>query len=341
MANSDGQGDSRASVTMEDVARAAGVSRALVSKAFRGKGVSEASRAAIFAAADQLGYRHNRLAASLASQQTDTIGFFFLDLYNEVFADIYTGPARVVERANKRIVLAIGDPRRGDGREAVESLLDMRVDAIVLAGTLLADEQLEALNRSTPLVAVTRFVAGIDSAGVDDRLGGRLATEHLVQLGHRRIAYISYHRPEQGFSYLERARGYADVLADAGASPIVAYTDFTRESAREAARELLTSPDRPTAIFAHNDLLALGVIEAAADLGLEVPRDLSIVGYDDIQVGSIPGIGLTTVNHRAQRLGEVAAEMALAPRDAAQQVARHRMFDPELIVRATTGPAPE
>jgi DNA-binding LacI/PurR family transcriptional regulator len=319
---------------MDDVAARAGVSRALVSMAFRGlKGVAAEKQRRIFSAAEELGYRHNAIAARLASRRTGTMGLFLLDLYNEVFADILTGVRAATAEAGVKVVLSVGDPSRDGERGEVESLLDMRVDSAVIAGSLLPDKELVEIGAQVPVVSVTRLVPGIDSVATDDRLGGRLAAEHLIGLGHRSIAYLA---PPTGPLYSDRERGYRDVLDAAGLRPRVVRSDFTQHGAAAVAAGLLGSADRPTAIFANNDVMALGVLEAAVELGLDVPGELSVVGYDDTRLAALPGVWLTSVNQQARRLGELAGERAIRRTSDGPATVQHTLLDPSLVLRRTT-----
>ena len=324
---------------MEDVARRAGVSRALVSIAFRGKkGVSDDTRRAIFEAAEALGYHHNAIAARLASHSSNTVGLYLLDIYNEVFADIFTGMREPVEASGHRLVLSVGDPSRDAERSTIDSLLNVRVDAAVLAGSLLPDQDLVSLSKAVRLVSVTRLVPGVDSVATDDRLGGRTAVEHLLSLGHQSIAYLV--PGTSSALYFDRELGYRDGMERAGLTPRVESCDLTLEGAARAAARVLAAGDAPTAIFAHNDVLALGVLEAAARLGIEVPSQLSVIGYDDTRVAGLRGVGLTTVNQQARRLGELAAEIAIGATPSPNGTAQHRLLVPSLVVRTSTGLAP-
>ncbi|KAB1642702.1 LacI family DNA-binding transcriptional regulator [Gulosibacter chungangensis] len=324
--------------TMEDVAAASGYSRALVSRAFRGKpGVSSAAKIAIFSAADSLGYRHNLIASRLASQSTNSVGLFMLDIYNELFADIYSGLRERVQEQAIEVILAVGTPDGENDLKRIENLLNMRVDVAVVAGTLLPDEVLQRLSKSVPLISVTRLVPGISSVATDDGVGGRLAAEHLLKLGHRHISLLA---PAFETVYGERERAFADSMLGAGLKPQVVRSKLTQDDAHVQARELLSSVNRPTAIITHNDVMALGVLEAAIDLGLSVPNDLSIVGYDDTRVARHPRVNLTSVGQQSHQLGELAASFALDDEVRAGAVARHRLLNPRLEVRGSSGPAP-
>jgi len=180
------------SVTMEDVAREAGVSRALVSLVMRDSPkVSPAKRTAVLESAAALGYSPNRLASRLASHRTNTLGVLFLDLHNSVFADIYDGITDGLAGSGNQVMVAVGSADPGTELEAVRSFVDLRVDGVLLAGYTGSSEELAGALRGTPAVVITRELEadGVDSVLTDDFRSGSLAVEHLYHLGHRRIAH--------------------------------------------------------------------------------------------------------------------------------------------------------
>lgn len=328
---------------MEDVAREAGVSRATVSLVYRdAKGPSRASAEAVLAAGARLGYRHNANAARLAAKRTNTLGLFILDLSNEVFTEIFEGARDALIGTGRALVLAAGRPGADDELATVESLISVRVDAAIVAGSMLSDAELASLAAATPFVVVSRLVPGVDSVAADDRLGGELATRHLLDLGHRRIVHLA---PPTGPYYAARRAGYRTAMADAGLRPQEIDTGFSPATASATAHQLLRSTDRPTAIFADNDVTALGVLTAAAELGLSIPGDLSVIGYDDTQAAALPGVGLSSVDQQARTLGRIGAEYALealagttAAGSAEPAAPRQTLLEPSLHLRSSTAP---
>ncbi|MGJ0203315.1 substrate-binding domain-containing protein [Leucobacter sp. gxy201] len=340
--------------TMETVAREAGVSRATVSLVYRGaKGPSRASIEKVLAAGARLGYRHNAIAARLASKRTNTIGLSILDLTNEVFIEIAEGVRDALGGAEpgaaegaveagapgQKLVLAAARPERGDELAAVESLLSARVDAAIVSGSMLSDAQLASLAASTPFVVVSRLVPGIDSVAADDRLGGSLATQHLIDLGHRRILHLM---PPVAPHYSERRAGYRETMRAAGLRPLIQDTGFSLADATETAAAVLRAADRPTAIFADNDIAALGVLTAAAELGIPVPGELSVIGYDNTRAAALPGVALSSVDQQARTLGRIGAEYALEALAAGPGhrpvEPRSTLLAPSLHLRASTAP---
>lgn len=295
-------------ITIEDVAKAAGVSRALVSIAYRGvPGVSETTRDHIFEVGKKLGYVPNLNAARLASKETKSIGFFMQDLHNEVFADVFDGIRSVVDEDSHHIVIAVGGSEPGHDSKALETLIAARVGVIIAAGLTMPDAELRRYAKRTKIVSVTRRLDGVSSVVADDYLGARLAVGHLIAKGHRRIAFLANPQTD---GYLDRQRGYLDEIADAGLEPIVYGSSYVRADAeRDAA--ILLEKHSPTAIFAHNDLSALGVLDAALSRGLRPGVDLAVVGYDNSSLSQTPVLALTTVDSHSRELGERAAQIAL------------------------------
>ena len=325
-------------VTMADVARAAGVSSALVSLAFRDAyGVSKPTRERILATAESMGYQPNRMASRLASKVDDTLGVFLLDLHNEVFADMFDGMRDSAHRNGRELVLTVGSPTAEMDRAALDSLVRARVDVAIAAGLLLPDEELQSFRGRLQLVSVARVVPGFDAVTSDNELGATLAVEHLLGLGHKRITHFAS-PPTDG--YLGRREGYVRAMTKAGLTPEVITCDYSRSAASALARPLLESADRPSAIFTHNDQTALGVLDVAHALGLRVPEDITLVGYDNTSASQLPGVDLTTVDLHPVDLGFKAAEMAIRRSLDPTLEPMLEVFKPSLIVRASSAPPP-
>ncbi|ROQ38680.1 LacI family transcriptional regulator [Frondihabitans sp. PhB188] len=324
---------SRPRVTMDDVAAAAGVSRSLVSIAYRGvAGVSDETREHILAAGRALRYRPNTVASRLASRTGRSLGLFLLDLRNPVFADIFDGVSAVTEEAGAHLVLGVGDTAGTRDRLALETLLGARADVVLAAGAVLSDRELIALVGADRLVSVARRVPGVDSVYADDLAGARLVVDHLYFLGHRRIAHLAV-PPTDGRT--DRRAGYEVRMRELGLTPQVVTAVPTLEAALAVATPLLGGPGRPTAVFANNDLAALGVVEAAGRLGLRVPDDLSVVGYDDSPLSGLRAVGLTSVDQHALDLGRRSAEAALWRLENPAGEVVDVSLSPRLVVRSS------
>lgn len=325
--------------TQSDVAREVGVSRTLVSFAFRGApGVSAETKEAIFEAARRLGYRPNAVAADLARKHRSAVGLYLMDIRNEVYADILSGVRVALPQDGNRLILSVSRSVDGVDRGALESLIEARAGIIIAATLLDPDERVQELAQIVPLVSVTRPVPGVDSVYSDDVVGARAATEHLLTLGHRRIAHLA--GPVYD-GHTVRRRSYQQTMRDAGLKPqTLAAEDFTQEAGERATMLLLKQPERPTAIFTHNDQLALGAREAAYSLGLSIPQDLSLVGYDNSRIAKLHGVDLTTVDLHAAVLGQRAGAIALERLGNPEGPIADERLTPELVVRNSTAPPP-
>lgn len=326
---------------MSDVAREAGVSRQLVSLVIRGVGyVSEEKRELVVAAADRLGYRRNTLAAHLAARRTHSIGMPIYDFRNQVYADFVSGIQAVLEPRGYRLLVTAGSPNSEAAAEAVESLVGLRPDGLILATYLLDDGS--RLRRALDGVSAVTLgepidLDGVDSVRSDGHRGTAEATEHLLDTGHRRIVYLEGRDSPQNST---RRAGYEEAMRRAGLSPLTAPGDATREGAASAARGLLGGIDRtssPSGIVCYNDASALGVLDIAQDLQLDVPGDLAVVGYDNSEPASYPGINLTSVDQQAREMGVRAASLLLDRIETGRPEALQEVLRPELVVRASSG----
>lgn len=326
--------------TMDDVARRAGVSRALVSLALRGSDrVSDTSRQAVFDAAAALDYRPNLIARNLASKRTATLGLVINDLHNPYFPAVADGIKQSADERGYRLMINSAFLSDDDERAALDTFIDFRVDGIILVGARLPAADIEQAARSVPIVLVSRPLDSdvIDTVNNDDRRGAVLAVEHLIGLGHRHICHID---GGTGAGAPERRAGYLETMSAHGLEPHVEAGEFTESSGVAAARRALAGQHRCTAIFAGNDLSALGALDVIDDAGLDVPGDISLVGYDDTYVAALRHISLTSVDQGRQRLGTLAVSAIIDRIETGRTDARHEVTEPTLVVRSTTGPAP-
>lgn len=326
--------------TMEDVAARAGVSRALVSIVFGDRpGAGEATRQRVREAAAALGYAPDQRARLLGRKRSRLLGVSF-GVEHPFHGALVEALYAAAEAQGYDLALSAVAPTRSEDR-AVASLLAYRCEALVLLGPTVATSALAGLGSRVPLVVVARNVRspGLDVVRTDDVAGARQATEHLVGLGHRRIAHVDGGRAP---GTAERRRGYRDAMDGAGLGDhrqVLAGGLTERDGAAAVARLLAGTPaDRaPTAVLAFNDLSALGVLRAAADAGLDVPGDLSVVGYDDSRAASLAWVDLTTVRQDTTELAVQAVTRAVArlrPAAAGPAV----VVAPRLIPRGSTAP---
>lgn len=326
--------------TMQQVAEAAGVSTALVSLVIRGApNVSDKRRALVLKAADELGYRPNVLARNLASRRTHTLGVVVNDLHNPFFAEMVDGIQTTAAANGYRILIGNGQHSRRGEADAIETLLQLRVDGLVLAGAVVTEGEMERAAKSTAVVAIGRTTSSlqIDTVNCDESVGARLVIDHLVSLGHRRISHID---GGSGAGAARRREGYEAWMCEYGLADCIstARGDFSESGGYNAADELLTLDPRPTAIFAANDLSAAGALDRVEDAGLDVPSDLSIVGYDNTGLAAMHHLSLTTINQPRGEFGRIATELILQRLDDGRSTAVHHVVAPTLVVRRTSGP---
>ena len=313
--------------TIPDVARRAGVSTATAARALGGYGaVSESAREAVLAAAEELGYRRNELARAMITGRTNTIGLVIADIENPFFARAARGVSDAARSAGYEVVLTNTDEDPDVERSSVRVLLSKGVDGIIVAPTSSKADHLEAAQQAgRPVVLLDRRIEGfaVDTVLVDSIAASRDVVGRLVAAGHQRIAMVT-----GGLSSAERTKGrlgvstgqdrvdgFLTALADAGIAAPQAYLRTGAHSPELACAlmaELIALPDRPTAVFASNSRVALGVLKAIRGAGLEVPQEMSIVGFDDADWTSVVNPPISVVAQPTYELGRRAAEVLIA-----------------------------
>lgn len=332
-------------VTIHDVAIRAGVSATTVSHVVNGtRPVSAQLSVRVQQAMRELGYQPNALARSLRRKQTQTIGLIVPDNSNPFFAEMAHSVEYAAYGNGHAVVLCNSDDDAEREALYLDLLLKRQVDGIVLVAAATSGDSLRALiQRGLPLVVVDRDLAypAHDCVLTDHETGGYAATEHLAQLGHKRIACIA--GPSDLGSSSGRVAGHRAALRAAGLGvdqSLVVRGDFRDHSGYVATQKLLKRSKPPTAIFACNDLMAIGAMAAARDAGLSVPEDISVVGFDDIHLAGYLNPPLTTVAQPMAELGRVAAELLLQRLVDRSLPPRRVMLRNRLVIRRTTAVAP-
>lgn len=324
--------------TIVDVANRAGVSKSLVSLVMRNSpSVSDERRARVLKAAQELEYRPNAMARSLVRQRTYVIGVVISDFGNPFFAEVAGGIEEAALAADYRALFNSGDRDPAREGQALDTLLQLRTDGIVLTGPAIEEQLVRRVAKETPVVVATRGSRSrfFDSVVADDVAGARLAVEHLISLGHRRISHLT---GGEGAGASNRRLGYESVMREVGLRPVLVEGDYTEQTALDVAATIFDGKSMPTAVFAPNDFAAIGLLQALDDRGLNVPDDVSVVGYDDTWLAGLARIGLTTVHQDPRGIGSTAVSLLLERLDGDRTSARHVVRKPELTIRSTTGP---
>lgn len=328
----------RSRATIDDVAREAGVSTATVSRALRKHPyVAESTRLRVMSAVEQLHYVANASAARLASGQSRTVGLITPQLTTWYTSELMVGVEEVLTQARFDLLIGTANPASRERIFLGDARFEQRVDGVILVDVFCGEDgalRLEALD--TPIVVLGEPLRRVTSVSVDNERGGRIAAQHLIDLGHRRIALVG------GYTLLdvvssERASGFRSVLADVGITIPDAYLrdgDFSIVGGHRAMRALLALPDPPTAVFFMSDEMAFGAIRAIRESGLRLGHDVSVVGFDDHTVSE--SIGLTTVRQPVRDIGRVGARLMLDILDGTLAVGHHPM-ELTLVERISTG----
>ena len=299
--------------TIIEIAKKAGVSTATVSRAFNNNGsIREATRRKILQIASEFNYRPNLIARGLSRKKTDTIGIILPEIVNDFFTEIVHGIDEEAYKNNNHILVSSSHSTRND----VETLLDMmgggHVDGIILMAPLLRDDIVELVRKSkrpVVLLNVDKELKDIVSINIDNYQGAYTAVTHLISHGYKNIAMIK--GPAGNCDAEERFRGYIDALKHNDitiSKELMVSGEFKVQSGYYAFTRLINQKIKPDAIFAANDMMAIGVYEAARSAGLNIPKDFAVVGFDDIQLGRLLYPRLTTVHVPIAELGKKAIQ---------------------------------
>jgi LacI family transcriptional regulator len=328
---------------LQDVARAAGVHAATASRALNDDTASMLSAETVRRvrrAAEQLGYRVNGMARALKTRRSLAIGMLVPDITNPFFPPVVRGAEDALATAGYSLVLANTDNDERKGGRQVRTMLESRVDGLLLATARSHDPLVAELSAGpVPVVLVNRTVerGRVFAVVPDDHTGATLAVEHLHELGHRRVGHVA--GPSATSTGARRRAGFGGAARSLGLRVVVVEAaQFTEAEGERTAAALLAARPRPTAIVAANDLLALGVLDVAARLRLACPADLSVVGFNDMPYADRLQPPLTTVRVAEYDLGYRAASLLLARIDQPERRPETILIAPELVVRRSTGP---
>jgi LacI family transcriptional regulator len=331
--------------TMADVARAADVSTATVSRVLRGLegSSSPATTARVRATAAELGYIVNGVASSMRSRQTRTVGLVLADVSNPWWGQLTIGVESLLGPEGFSVILANTDNRVERERSAVETLLRKQVDALIIASSSADGDHLRgAIRRGTTVVLVDAELPDleVDSITIDNEAAAHIAVEHLLEFGHRDVAIV--HGGTEASFDRGRIAGYRNALAARGVRARLDHISAghsTFEGGRAATVRLLASSPQPSAIFVTNNLMTVGALVAIAEAGLQVPRDISIVGIDDMEWYPIAQPAISAVYEPAEEMGRRAAERLLLRLRRRRQPRVERIrLETELRVRRSVGP---
>lgn len=330
-------------VTIKDVAKRAGVSPKTVSNVIHEyPHVRPKTRARVLEAIEALGYQPNIAARSLVTRRHHLIGFVLWDILNPGYTEMVDTIVARAREAGYMVILGSAGRNPEEEERIATLLIQQRVDGVILASATQASKVPKQLtDAGIPVVMVSRHVADApcDYVVVDNRQGGYLVTRHLLTLGHRRIAFVRG-TPNASTS-LDREAGYRQALAEFGLEPdetLIGLGNYTSSGAYAAAQHLLGLTPRPTAIVCANDLMAIAVIDAAVDLGLHVPEDVAVTGYDNIAWAASRSLALTSVKASLDVMAHEAVSLLLQ-RIEGQLTGppRHVVLSAELVVRRTCG----
>jgi LacI family transcriptional regulator len=334
-------------VTLEDVAREAGVHYSTVSRALdpnKAWRVNRATRAQVEKVARRLGYQRDVMASGLKRGRSQTVAVVVGDLTNPNVPEVLRGIANRLEPEGMLSLVCETEDDSGRLRRVLDQLVSRRIDGLLVIASKVGDAPVLRRMRSqgVPILLAVQNVPGVrlPVCTYDDFLGGRLAAQHLLSLGHRRL--VQLRGPDDIYACAQRAAGFSRTIAEAGATEVSVRGTAplgTADDGRRLIHELLGSKrGLPTGIFVHHDLMAFGVLSVAAERGLRAPADFSLVGYHDLPHVEHVMPPLTSVRLPREELGRVAGEMMLEVMRAPEQRPVWRKLQPTLIVRASTGP---
>ncbi len=329
--------------TIKDIAEKLNISYSTVSRALNNKyGVKAETREKILEASKEMNYHPNAIARGLVNRQTHTIGLIIPDIKNPFYPEIAGGIEEIAADSGYNVFLCNTNWSKDRENQYINLLSERRVDGIIAAPVSSSVRNLEMnVHKRIPLVYVSKAPEDTDNSFVviDDVRGGFLATKHLIESGYETIGFIG--AADGDINTDERFKGYVTAFEKFGMVPDDKYVrcgDFRQTTGYNIIRSMIKENDYPRAIFAENDLIALGVIQAVKDLGLKVPGDIAIVGFDDIPIASMQEIQLSTICQPKYQMGKIAFEnlLEIIKGNNKENSSRKVILEPELIVRSSS-----
>jgi len=327
--------------SIKDVAKMAGVSPALVSLALNEKPyVSKEAKEKIFAAVKKLGYRPNIVARSLRKKSTGIIGLVLSDITNPFYPEIARGVEEKARELGFSVILCNTDADPFREKSLIDILLSRQIDGLIITSARSDQDVYHLVRENCPIVLVNRdpFPGRFDFVGIDNISSAKMAVNHLIKLGHKKIAFIEG-EPASPASF-GRYEGYKEALKEA---KIFLPEDYVRigylryEGGYKAMLSLLEHPSPPTAVFCANDMMALGAIGACLKKDVRVPEDVAIVGFDDMWIASLENIQLTTVRQPRYEMGKKAVELMMERIKGKRKEVKRIILPTKLVVRKTCG----
>ena len=328
-------------VTIKDIAKKTNVSYATVSRALNAKyGVRQETRNKVLAAARAMGYTPNGIARGLVKKQTFSIGLIIPDITNPFFPAVARGIEDQAKKFGYSVFLCNTNYEKQSEANHISLLAEKRVDGIIIAPTSNDSEDLSRRGDSSiPVVYITKRLSTNSHSFVvmDDERGGFLATKHLIEQGYKTIGFIGPSTSGRGED--ERLVGFRAAFEKFGLnvqSRFVRVDVVKRETGHETIISMIEAGDYPRAVFAGNDLMAIGIIQGIKEKGLSVPDDIAVVGFDNISFAAFPEVQLTTIHQPKYKMGKMAADILLEKIEGRTDQPRRIILEPELIVRSSS-----
>ncbi|MEC0275487.1 MULTISPECIES: LacI family DNA-binding transcriptional regulator [Peribacillus] len=329
-------------VTLQQVAKHAGVSTSTASLIVRNNPrISEATRKKVLKSMHELGYVYDRIAANLRSQSSDTVGIIITDISNTFFSEFLIGVHDALDEVGYTVLLGTTFDSVAKQDHLLSTMMEHRVGGLILCPVSESSQDtIERLNEiDTPMVLAVRELPGVksDYVGIDYPEGARIAVDHLLGKGHKRIALLG--GIKESSTWIERMEGYREALSRAGLEvdeSLVIDSAPTREGGLEAVLKVLENPNPPTAIFCFSDLIAFGVMQGLMMKGITPGKDMDIVGFDNVPVAEIYHPPLTTISSFPRRIGKEAANLLYQQMEKIEREQQRIILNPELIIRESS-----